>query len=341
MCAVSPPGIGTRKPRRRQWTDGCAPEVARPKVRYEGDDVGEQDGDGPTALPMAEVMAEMPGVWRRLLAAHVPDRFGRCSACRTADRLGGEVAVQPAPDRDAGAAGARAEPGPGDRHRPRGADPRSVGRVIAPSLARAAGLFLGVAADAVVGDPRRGHPVAGFGALAAALERRGYADRRGAGVRHVALLVGGAVALGVGRRAGRRRVRGADGGDGGGDVGRAGRDVARPGGRGAGRRARPRRPRGGAGAAAGAVRTRPVDARRGRSRPRRHRVDGGEHLRRRGRPAALGRGGRRARPARLPGGEHAGRDGRAPVAPLRAGSAGPPPAWTTWRTWCRRGSARC
>ena len=33
--------------------------------------------------------------------------------------------------------------------------------------------------------------------MAAALERRGYADRRGAGVRHVALLVGGAVALGA------------------------------------------------------------------------------------------------------------------------------------------------
>ena len=69
--------------------------------------------------------------------------------------------------------------------------------MITPSLARAAGLVLGAAADAVVGDPRRGHPVAGFGALAAAAERRGYADRRAAGVRHVVLLVGGAVALGV------------------------------------------------------------------------------------------------------------------------------------------------
>ena len=69
--------------------------------------------------------------------------------------------------------------------------------MIAPSLARAAGLVLGAVADAVLGDPRRGHPVAGFGALAAALERRGYADRRGAGVRHVAVLVGGAVALGA------------------------------------------------------------------------------------------------------------------------------------------------
>jgi adenosylcobinamide-phosphate synthase len=76
-------------------------------------------------------------------------------------------------------------------------DTRSVGRVIALPLARAAGLLLGAAADAVVGDPRRGHPVAGFGALAAALERHGYADRRGAGVRHVSVLVGGAVALGA------------------------------------------------------------------------------------------------------------------------------------------------
>ena len=50
--------------------------------------MGEQDGDGAVALPMAEVMAEMPGVWRRLLAAHVPDRFGRCSACRTATGSG-------------------------------------------------------------------------------------------------------------------------------------------------------------------------------------------------------------------------------------------------------------
>lgn len=66
-----------------------------------------------------------------------------------------------------------------------------------PSRARALGLLLGAAADAVLGDPRRGHPVAGFGAVAAALERHGYADRRPAGIRHVALLTGGAVALGA------------------------------------------------------------------------------------------------------------------------------------------------
>jgi hypothetical protein len=40
------------------------------------------------ALPMAAVMAGMPSVWRRLLAAHVPDRLGRCTACRTASGSG-------------------------------------------------------------------------------------------------------------------------------------------------------------------------------------------------------------------------------------------------------------
>lgn len=57
-------------------------------MRCEGDDVGEQDEGGNAAVPMAEVMAGMPGVWRRLLAAHVPDRFGRCSACRSATNSG-------------------------------------------------------------------------------------------------------------------------------------------------------------------------------------------------------------------------------------------------------------
>ncbi|MCW2757734.1 MAG: hypothetical protein JWO46_1480 [Nocardioidaceae bacterium] len=63
--------------------------------------------------------------------------------------------------------------------------------------ARAAGLLLGFAADRLVADPARWHPVAGFGSLAGALERRTYADDRAAGVRHVALLVGGAVVLGA------------------------------------------------------------------------------------------------------------------------------------------------
>ena len=39
--------------------------------------------------------------------------------------------------------------------------------------------------------------MAGFGQVAAALERTTYADRRRAGVAHVVLLVGGAVATGI------------------------------------------------------------------------------------------------------------------------------------------------
>lgn len=62
---------------------------------------------------------------------------------------------------------------------------------------RAVGLLLGVAADAALGDPRRGHPVAAFGSLAQAAERRLHRDRRAAGVLHTGLLVGGTAALGV------------------------------------------------------------------------------------------------------------------------------------------------
>lgn len=71
--------------------------------------------------------------------------------------------------------------------------------------ARAAGLLLGYAADRLLADPRRLHPVAGFGQLAAALERRTWRDDRAAGVGHVAVLVGGAVALGVATEAVVRR----------------------------------------------------------------------------------------------------------------------------------------
>jgi hypothetical protein len=41
-----------------------------------------------TAVPMAAIMSDMPEVWRRLLAAHVPDRLGRCSGCRSATGSG-------------------------------------------------------------------------------------------------------------------------------------------------------------------------------------------------------------------------------------------------------------
>ncbi len=63
--------------------------------------------------------------------------------------------------------------------------------------AEAIGLGLGYLADLALGDPRRGHPVAGFGRLAGAVEDRFYADRRTAGVVTVLILVGGAAALGV------------------------------------------------------------------------------------------------------------------------------------------------
>ncbi len=53
----------------------------------------------------------------------------------------------------------------------------------------AAGLAAGVAADALFGDPRRGHPVAAFGRAAAALEARDYADSPRRGAAHAAACV--------------------------------------------------------------------------------------------------------------------------------------------------------
>ncbi|HWM01789.1 MAG TPA: cobalamin biosynthesis protein, partial [Actinophytocola sp.] len=71
--------------------------------------------------------------------------------------------------------------------------------------ARAAGLVIGVLADAAFGDPRRGHPVAAFGTVAAALERRLWRDSVLAGAVHAGLLVAATVVLGAGveRAAGR------------------------------------------------------------------------------------------------------------------------------------------
>lgn len=57
--------------------------------------------------------------------------------------------------------------------------------------ARALGLLLGYAADRAWGDPRRGHPVAGFGACATALEHRIYRDSRASGVAHAMVLLAG------------------------------------------------------------------------------------------------------------------------------------------------------
>ena len=58
------------------------------------------------------------------------------------------------------------------------------------------GLLLGTALDAVLPDPRRGHPVAGFGTAATALERRIYADDRARGALYAGICVGGAVLAG-------------------------------------------------------------------------------------------------------------------------------------------------
>lgn len=68
----------------------------------------------------------------------------------------------------------------------------------------AVGLLLGTALDAIVPDPRRGHPVAAFGTVATAFERRVYRDRRASGAVFTAACVGAAALLGrlVERRAG-------------------------------------------------------------------------------------------------------------------------------------------
>lgn len=61
---------------------------------------------------------------------------------------------------------------------------------------RAAGIAAGYSADSIFGDPRRGHPVAGFGGGAAALERLSYADSRVAGIAHTGLLLAALAAVG-------------------------------------------------------------------------------------------------------------------------------------------------
>ncbi|GAB2697664.1 cobalamin biosynthesis protein [Thalassiella azotivora] len=71
--------------------------------------------------------------------------------------------------------------------------------------ARAAGLLVGYALDAALGDPRRWHPVAGLGRAAGALERRVHADDRVRGAVFTAVVVGAAAGAGA---AAQRAVRG-------------------------------------------------------------------------------------------------------------------------------------
>lgn len=55
-------------------------------------------------------------------------------------------------------------------------------------------LLAGWIADRALGDPRRGHPVAGFGRLATRLERALWRDHRGAGALYTVILAGGPAA---------------------------------------------------------------------------------------------------------------------------------------------------
>jgi hypothetical protein len=48
-----------------------------------------QNDDGEDGIsPVAMVMSGMPEVWQRLIEEHVPDRYGRCTACRNACTAG-------------------------------------------------------------------------------------------------------------------------------------------------------------------------------------------------------------------------------------------------------------
>ncbi|WP_210593215.1 cobalamin biosynthesis protein [Streptomyces sp. GESEQ-35] len=59
------------------------------------------------------------------------------------------------------------------------------------------GAAAGLIGDLLLGDPRRGHPVAAFGRAAGAVERVLWRDHRGWGALHTAVCAGGAVALGA------------------------------------------------------------------------------------------------------------------------------------------------
>lgn len=63
-------------------------------------------------------------------------------------------------------------------------------------LPTAAGLALGAAADLLLADPARRHPVAGFGRIAAAVERPLWRNSRAAGAAYAGLLAGAATGLG-------------------------------------------------------------------------------------------------------------------------------------------------
>ncbi|MFF5251822.1 cobalamin biosynthesis protein [Streptomyces leeuwenhoekii] len=59
------------------------------------------------------------------------------------------------------------------------------------------GAAAGLLGDLLLGDPRRGHPVAAFGRASGAVERLLWRDHRGWGALHTTVCAGGAVALGA------------------------------------------------------------------------------------------------------------------------------------------------
>jgi adenosylcobinamide-phosphate synthase len=73
------------------------------------------------------------------------------------------------------------------------------------ALANAAGLVAGALLDLAVADPRRWHPVAGYGRAAAALERRMYRPTTAAGVRYAAVAAAAPVAVAVAATVATRR----------------------------------------------------------------------------------------------------------------------------------------
>lgn len=79
---------------------------------------------------------------------------------------------------------------------------RTVARAVGARRDVAAGLAVGALADRLLGDPVRGHPVALFGKVAAALERRVWKDSRAVGAAYAGALVAlPAVAVGaIGQR---------------------------------------------------------------------------------------------------------------------------------------------
>jgi adenosylcobinamide-phosphate synthase len=75
-------------------------------------------------------------------------------------------------------------------HRFRASQPSGSARLgSGPRRVSGAALLGGYAADLALGDPRRWHPVAGFGRAALALERAAYAPTRARGVLYAATLV--------------------------------------------------------------------------------------------------------------------------------------------------------